>query len=191
MRQALKNFGLGLVYFFLLPFFLVLVALVAVFGLGLMAYRDIKGLIRFFRGEKFFEPIPEDVRVQEIKEYRASVAANAPAPQPTQPSTNSNVYIQQNYYQPQTQGQQPLPGQPTQPQQPTSIYQQPQPFSPNQYGEIPTPSVQENPQIEQPQNLNPQIDSPNNFHDQFSENESTGGPELIDISEHDEGGDDL
>ena len=40
MRQALKNFGLGLVYFFLLPFFLVLVALVAVFGLGLMAYRD-------------------------------------------------------------------------------------------------------------------------------------------------------
>lgn len=98
MKQALKNFGLGLVYFFLLPIFIVLIALAGVFALGVIVVNVSKGLVRFFRGYKFFEPLPEDTRVKEIKEYRASLqTAPAQAPQPNQPE--NHVYIQQNYYQ--------------------------------------------------------------------------------------------
>lgn len=105
MKQALKNFGLGLVYFFLLPVFLVLVAVAGIYALLVIIVSDVKGLIRFFKGDKFFEPLPEDIRVEEIKEYRASLQT-APTPTPA-PQPENHVYIQQNYYQqnPQQQSQ--------------------------------------------------------------------------------------
>ena len=102
MKQALKGFGLGLVYFFLLPVFLVLIAIAGVFALGVIVVTSTKGLIRFFKGDKFFSPLPEDVRVNEIKEYQASLQT-APTPAVNPNPTDNRVFIQQNYY-PNPQG---------------------------------------------------------------------------------------
>lgn len=102
MKQALKGFGLGLVYFFLLPVFLLLVALAGVFAFGVILVTSAKGLVRFFKGEKFFSPLPEDVRVGEIKEYQASLQTT-PAPNPNPNPADNRVFIQQNYY-PNPQG---------------------------------------------------------------------------------------
>lgn len=102
MKQALKGFGLGLVYFFLLPVFLVLIAIAGVFALGVIVVTSVKGLIRFFKGDKFFSPLPEDVRVNEIKEYQTSLQT-APTPAVNPNPTDNRVFIQQNYY-PNPQG---------------------------------------------------------------------------------------
>ena len=102
MKQALKGFGLGLVYFFLLPVFLVLIAIAGVFALGVIVVTSTKGLIRFFKGDKFFSPLPEDIRVNEIKEYQASLQT-APTPAVNLNPTDNRVFIQQNYY-PNPQG---------------------------------------------------------------------------------------
>lgn len=157
MKQALKNFGLGLVYFFLLPIFLCLIAIAGVYAIFVIIYYSIKGLIRFFRGEKFFAPLPEDLRVAEIKEYQASLqrAPKQPAPQP-QP--DNRVFIQQNYYPNPQQGQ--APTQPVQtnfPQSPQPTYQQPYQ---QQY---------QQPQIQQPQPQQPQIQQQPTYHNQLQE----------------------
>lgn len=97
MKKALKNFGLGLVYFFLLPAFLCMVALAGVCALFVIIVAGCKGLIRFFKGEKFFAELPEDARVREIKEYQASLQTAPSQPQP-QVQPDNRVFIQQNYY---------------------------------------------------------------------------------------------
>lgn len=178
MKQALKNFGLGLVYFFLLPIFLVFIALAGVFALGVMVINVFNGLIRFFKGDKFFEPLPEDIRVQEIKDYRASLQT-APATPPQQQQPESHVYIQQNYYQqPSSQNIPPIQNPQVQPQ----VNQNPQmnqsPMMEAQFVEHPQqyqqqPQPQQHPQINtQPANNPPYINS-------------------IDISNDDQGGDGL
>ena len=72
----------------------------------------IKGTIRFFKGDTFFTPLPEDIIVEQIKAKELEKQTNpqpepAPAPQPTQ----QNVYVT-NYYQYPNQAQpapQPMP----------------------------------------------------------------------------------
>ncbi len=204
MKQALKNFGLGLVYFFLLPIFLCLVALAAVYAIFVIVFYTIKGLIRFFKGEKFFEPLPEDLRVQEIKEYQASLqrAPEQPAPQP-QP--DNRVFIQQNYYpNPQQPQQGQMPNQPVQTNfqsQPT--YQQPYPQQYQQQPyQQPQPQIQQQPQQnrieEQHFDANEISFDPNFESDEVPHSdkpvdvdEETMAHQVIDISHDDYGGNDL
>ncbi len=184
MKKALKNFGLGLVYFFLLPIFLVIAAIAGVYALGIIIFNVFKGLIRFFKGDKFFAPLPEDIKVKEIKDKQAELAVQQSQPQqPAQP--DNRVYIQQNYYQnPQPQQVNPQP----QPQQPNiPPYQQPYPNSinqqPNYYNQVPHVEPQPTPIAQSP---TPVISNevPTNAQDDSSH-------QYIDILKDDLGGDNL
>lgn len=194
MKKALKNFGLGLVYFFLLPVFLVIAALAGVYAIFVIFYYVAKGLVRFFKGDKFFKPLPEDLKVQEVKARQ--IALNEQQNQPQAPTTPDNrVYIQQNYYQ---QPQAPInqPGFNQQPNVPP--YQQPTPNSfnqapyqnqinqqPSSYSQIPS-TQQEPAQISQNPPQNPVNHAP-----QQPTFEPRADTQFIDISNDDQGGDNL
>lgn len=108
----LKSLGLGLVIIILLPVLLLGATLIGVVMLFEWVIVFIKGTIRFFKGDTFFKPLPEDIIVEQIKanELERQTKPNpepAPAPQPTQ----QNVYVT-NYYQYPNQAQpapQPIP----------------------------------------------------------------------------------
>jgi hypothetical protein len=98
--RFLKNFGLGLVYIFLLPLLLVVLALFGVYALGVLIVEFFTSTIRFFQGKDPFPILWEDLKVQEIK--KAQMDAQTPtavAPTPSSPAGPSTVYVQQNYYQ--------------------------------------------------------------------------------------------
>lgn len=177
MKQALKGFGLGLVYFFLLPVFLVLVVLAGVFALGVIIVTSIKGLIRFFKGDKFFSPLPEDIRVAEIKEYQASLQT-APAPAINPSPTDNRVFIQQNYY--------PNPQGPYGNQTP----QQPQPYNNSNQG---YPGNMQQPHFVDPlpQNnqSNPSLSAPHPG--EIPTQNSTATPPVIDMQNENNGGNNL
>jgi hypothetical protein len=101
MSNFLKNFGLGIVYFLLLPLLIAVFALVGVCLFFLWLYTLIHNSIRFFKGERFFEPFAEDEKVQEIKLAQIDSLAH-PVTGQTAPSAGpagpSSVYVQQNYY---------------------------------------------------------------------------------------------
>lgn len=100
--KFLKNFALGLLWAFLSPLLLAILALFAVFALGVYFLECFKCLIRFFQGKSFFPPLEEDLLVKKIqaKELKELIGETseekkeeAPAaPQPQQ------VYVQQNFY---------------------------------------------------------------------------------------------
>ncbi len=193
MKKALKNFGLGLVYFFLLPIFLVIAALASVFALGVIIYYVVKGLIRFFKGDKFFKPLPEDIKVQEIKARQVELNEQQNQPQ-TPASPDNRVYIQQNYYQqPQPQfNQQPL----NNVQQNPSPFQQPLPNQTNQQAYLNQPSQQQpigiqNPSPQPTQISQNPLQNPSNQISQQPTFTPTENAQFIDISHDDEGGDDL
>jgi hypothetical protein len=101
MSNFLKNFGLGIVYFLLLPLLIAVFALVGVYGLILWLYILIRNSIRFFKGERFFEPFSEDEKVQEIKLAQIDSLAHPVTGQTATaagPAGPSSVYVQQNYY---------------------------------------------------------------------------------------------
>ena len=115
MGKFLKNFGMGLVYVFLLPILLIVLALAGIYLLGNWIYQAGVFLVRFFRGYPGFEELEEDKRVREILEARREAnrpkkpneggqeEKPAPAPQP------QHVYVQQNFYQ-MPPGYMPPPG---------------------------------------------------------------------------------
>ncbi len=98
MVKFIKNFGLGLLYFIALPLLILGVVCYAVYGLGIYIFYLFKGTIRFFKGDTFFEELPEDAKVKEIKKKLQDQATNpehtqaAPAPV----NTTSNVSNQDN-----------------------------------------------------------------------------------------------
>lgn len=103
--KFLKNFGWGLLTILLLPIFLVLLAIGAVYLIVVFFYQMFLSLIRFFRGEKGPLKLPEDRMVEAIKAEKLRQQMPQEAKQPEQalaPSpTPTNVYIQHNYYQQQ------------------------------------------------------------------------------------------
>lgn len=122
----MKNFGMGLVYFFLSPLLLCLLLVFALYGLGIWLFSLAKGATRFFKGLPFFAPLPEDLKVKEVK--RGQLEKQMPKdekPEATTP-TPTVTYIQQNYYQQAPTG----PTQPFIPPQGTTIPPQPAEFSP-------------------------------------------------------------
>ncbi|MCQ2797478.1 MAG: hypothetical protein MJ241_03335 [Bacilli bacterium] len=97
MGKFIKNFGLGLLYFIALPLLIVGVVCFAVYGIGEYLFYFFKGIVRFFKGDTFFEELPEDAKVKEIKRKLQEQAANPnPQPAPAQQTTTSNVSNQDN-----------------------------------------------------------------------------------------------
>ena len=104
--NALKRFGLGLLWIFLIPFILLGIAVVGVFGILNFPIQLVIMIVNFFRGKKLFPLFEEDERAMAILKRaidkangEAEAAKAAPAPQ--------QVFVQQNYY-----SNAPLPPQP-------------------------------------------------------------------------------
>ncbi len=90
MGKFIKNFGLGLLYFIALPLLILGVVCYAIYGLGVYVFYFFKGTIRFFKGDTFFEELPEDARVKEIKRILQEQAVNPNQGTQTAPVTASN-----------------------------------------------------------------------------------------------------
>lgn len=118
--NALKRFGLGLLWVFLIPFILLGIALVAVLGVLNFPVQLVILIINFFRGKKIFPLFEEDEKAMAILQ-KAIDKANGEEPLPPA-STPQQVVIQQNYY---GSFPPPQPG-------PNLPYQNPQSL-PNQY----------------------------------------------------------
>ena len=94
--KALKNFGLGLLWVFLIPIIAALVILVGAFGVINFFIQFIIMVINFFRGKKLFPMFDEDEEAYEILQHAIDMkkgeatATNGPAPQ--------QIFVQQNYY---------------------------------------------------------------------------------------------
>lgn len=115
MIKFLKNFGLGVVYMLLLPLFLIAVAFFMIYGIIMWFVTGVKAVISFFKAKEIFPPFNEDIQVERIRKAQIDMLANASA-QPAQApqtnssnTTNSTVYVQQNYYQNQNQTTTPTP----------------------------------------------------------------------------------
>ena len=136
----LKWFGWGILWVLLLPFVLVGVALVAVFGIPVFLVELVIMLVHFFRGEKCFPMFREDVKAMDILQ-RSLDEQRAASPQ-AQAQQPNNVYVQQNFY-PYPNGQQ-NPGIPPVPPQ---YGNPPLPPSNATPGQVPPASNPQAPQI--------------------------------------------
>lgn len=101
MGKFLKNFGLGLVYILVLPLFLVVIAVFAVYGFVTCVVLFWHAVYRFFKGEDPFKKLDADVKVDAIKNAQMNneMKLQPAAPAQSIPAGPSNVYVQQNYYQ--------------------------------------------------------------------------------------------
>ena len=97
MLGLLKTVGKGLLYIIGLPFFLLVLAIYAVFGLFLLIFMFIKSIIFFFTGRSLDDELPEDIEARHIKEGPRPSATQAepvqeqPVPQSNQPE-DTNTY---------------------------------------------------------------------------------------------------
>ena len=66
MGSFFKKIGKGILYVFVLPFYLVVLVAIAIFGLGVMAKELIKTCIRFFTGQSLKLEFEEDVLAAQI-----------------------------------------------------------------------------------------------------------------------------
>ena len=66
--SVLKTIGKGLLYIIGLPFFILVLAVFAVFGLFVLVFMFIKSIVLFFTGRSLDDELPEDRRAREIKE---------------------------------------------------------------------------------------------------------------------------
>ncbi len=148
--QALKKFGLGILWAFLLPFIVVGVALVAVFGIPNFIIQFFIMIINFFRGKKLFPVFPEDQKAYQIlqraidKKNGEMAQGEVPAPAPQQ------VFVQQNFY---TNAPTPpgIPGAPT--ALPPGYQQVPPGYQqlPPGYQQVPPPAYTQIPPAQPPQ----------------------------------------
>lgn len=91
MGKFIKNFGLGLLYFIALPLLILGVVCYAIYGLGVYVFYFFKGTIRFFKGDNFFEELPEDAKVRDIKRILQEQAINPNQGTQAAPITSTNT----------------------------------------------------------------------------------------------------
>ena len=72
MTSLLKSFGKGLLYIFVLPILVVVLAVYAVIGVGMFIYIGLKGLFLFFTGRNL-QDLPEDIKAKEILEGKNKI----------------------------------------------------------------------------------------------------------------------
>lgn len=92
MDGFFKSFGKGLLYIFVLPFFLIVLAGYAVVGVLIFIFLFFKSIILFFSGRSLKIELPEDVRAKEI--IQGSVPNNNVSPD-SAPVSNDNVAEQE------------------------------------------------------------------------------------------------
>lgn len=66
MSGFFKSIGKGILYLFVLPFFLIVLAAYAVFGLFVFIFLFFKSIILFFTGRSLNIELPEDIKAKEI-----------------------------------------------------------------------------------------------------------------------------
>ncbi len=143
--KFLKEFGIGVIFAICLPLLLVLIALVAVYGVLDFIVEFVIMLINFFSGRKCFPVFEEDEEAYRRKQEALNIAREKENPQPA-PQPN-NIYVQQVYYNTSPMGQ---PGMPFPKQNMQGIPQPdgfpggqiPQPNGSYQANQIPEPRVQ-------------------------------------------------
>ena len=64
--NAIKQFGLGILYAVLFPLILVIAALVGIFGIFNFLYQGIVLIVNFFSGKPIFPPFKEDNKAYDI-----------------------------------------------------------------------------------------------------------------------------
>lgn len=107
--SVLKTIGKGLLYIIGLPFFILVLAVFAVFGLFVLVFMFIKSIVLFFTGRSLDDELPEDRRAREIKEGKVCRTTQTtttdtatqqttvtPTPQPVvTPKTTKEVSIEE------------------------------------------------------------------------------------------------
>lgn len=94
--KFLKEFGIGIIFAICSPLLLILIALVAVFGVLDFIVEFIIMMVNFFSGKKCFPVFKEDEEAYKRKQEALNLAQAKEQPQPApQPS---NIYVQQVYY---------------------------------------------------------------------------------------------
>ena len=94
--NALKRFGLGLLWVFLIPFILLGIAVVGVLGFINFPIQLVIMIVNFFRGKKAFPLFEEDEKAMAILQ-KAIDKKNGEVEAPPTPAP-STVFVQQNYY---------------------------------------------------------------------------------------------
>ena len=145
--KILREFGLGIVWFLLVPLILLACGLIAVYGVFNFLIQFVVMVVNFFKGEKLFPRFPEEKKAMAIYQ-KAIDKANGESTEekPTAPQT---VYVQQNFYSgaPMMPGVPPVPGLPNNP-----YYNQgmmPGTSLPNYQPANPQPTVIPNPDMTQ------------------------------------------
>ena len=95
--NALKRFGLGLLWIFLIPFILLGIAVVGVFGIINFPIQLVIMIVNFFRGKKVFPMFEEDEKAMAILQ-KAIDKQNGEEEASKEPPAPQQVFVQQNYY---------------------------------------------------------------------------------------------
>ncbi len=100
--KFLKGLGMGVVYFLISPFIIAGSVLYMLYGLGKWFVLVPVGIIRFFKGDKFFKPLKADLEVESAKalyhEQLVEKEVEETKPEPQQVSNSTTTYVQNNYY---------------------------------------------------------------------------------------------
>ena len=68
MMSLLKNVGKGVLYILVLPLFLLVLFLTAIYGIFLIVFMFFKSIVLFFTGRSLDDELPEDRLARDIKE---------------------------------------------------------------------------------------------------------------------------
>lgn len=68
MAEFFKGFGKGILYIFVLPFLLVVLALYSIYGLCAFVVLFVRSIFLFFSGRSLQDDLPEDIKAREIIE---------------------------------------------------------------------------------------------------------------------------
>ncbi len=99
MLNFIKSFGLGLLYMILSPVLLLVLLAFSIYGLYNFVVTGFAGLVRFFKGQKFFPEFEEDVKAERLLDKGLeNDGEESKTPAEVKPAT-TNVYVQQNIYQ--------------------------------------------------------------------------------------------
>ena len=66
MGSIFKKFGLGILYIFVLPVYLLAVVIFGIYGVGLFLVLMTKSIILFFKGKSLHDDLPEDIEAKRI-----------------------------------------------------------------------------------------------------------------------------
>lgn len=97
--NAIKQFGLGILYAVLFPLILVIAALVGIFGIFNFLYQGIVLIVNFFSGKPMFPPFKEDNKAYDILQKAIDKQNGMEEEKKEAAPASQTVYIQQNYYQ--------------------------------------------------------------------------------------------